>query len=197
MNLYSDSLVCLEAKTGKLVWYFQLIHHDLWEYDAATPPILGDITVDGKKIKAVFASNKAGFLYVFDRVTGKPVWPIEERPVPKSNTPGEETWPTQPFPTKPPAYDRQGFTEADLIDYTPELHQKALEMASQYVLGPLFTPPSLRSDEPGGKKGTLAMPTDWGARQLEHRRLRSGYWHLLCGLGDPAGDLRAGQGHRS
>jgi glucose dehydrogenase len=162
-NLYSESIVCLDAKTGKLVWYYQLIHHDLWEYDAATPPVLGDITVDGKKIKAVFASNKAGFLYVFDRVTGKPVWPIEERPVPKSDVPGEETWPTQPIPTKPPAYDRQGFTEADLIDFTPELHKRALEIASQYVMGPLFTPPSLRSSEPGGKKGTLAMPTDWGA----------------------------------
>ena len=142
-NLYSDSLVCLNAKTGKLVWYFQMVHHDLWDYDSATPPVLGDITVDGKRIKAVIASNKTGFLYVFDRVTGKPVWPIEERPVPQSDTPGEETWPTQPFPTKPPAFDRQGFTDDDLIDFTPELHQKALEIASHYVLGPLFTPPSL------------------------------------------------------
>jgi quinoprotein glucose dehydrogenase len=162
-NLYSESIVCLDAKTGKLVWYYQLIHHDLWEYDAATPPVLGDITVDGKKIKAVFASNKVGFLYVFDRVTGKPVWPIEERPVPKSDMPGEETWPTQPFPTKPPAYDRQGFSEDDLIDFTPELHKRALEIANRYVMGPLFTPPSLVSPEPGGKKGTIAMPTDWGA----------------------------------
>jgi quinoprotein glucose dehydrogenase len=163
MNLYSNSLLCLNAKTGKLVWQFQLIHHDLWEYDTATPPILGDITVNGKKIKAVIASNKTGFLYVFDRKTGKPVWPIEERPVPKSDVPGEEAWPTQPFPTKPPAYDRQGFTEADLIDYTPELHQKALEIASRYVMGPLFTPPTVISDEPNGKRGTLVMPGGWGA----------------------------------
>src|SRR5580704_12010453 len=160
MNLHSDSLVALNAKTGKLVWYFQLIHHDIWEYDAATPPILGDITVDGKRIKAVIASNKTGFLYVFDRVTGKPVWPIEERPVPQSNVPGEETSPTQPFPTKPPAIDRQGISEDDLIDFTPELHQKALAIASQYKLGPLFTPPFLMAD---GKKGTLAMPSAWGA----------------------------------
>ena len=159
-NLYSDSLLCLNAKTGKLVWYFQMVHHDLWDYDSATPPVLGDITVDGKRIKAVIASNKTGFLYVFDRVTGKPVWPIEERPVPQSTTPGEETWPTQPFPTKPPAFDRQGFTADDLIDFTPELHQKALEFASHYVLGPLFTPPSLMAD---GKKGTLAMPSAWGS----------------------------------
>ena len=162
-NLYSDSLVCLDANTGKLVWYFQLIHHDLWEYDAATPPILGDITVDGKRIKAVIASNKTGFLYVFDRVTGKPVWPIEERPVPKSTVQGEEAWPTQPFPTKPPAFDRQGFSEADLIDYTPELHKKALEIAGHYFMGPLFTPPSVRSDDPNGKKGTLVQPGGWGS----------------------------------
>lgn len=163
MNLYSDSLVCLNARTGKVVWYFQLIHHDLWEYDAATPPILGDIKVDGKLIKAVIASNKTGFLYVFDRATGKPVWPIEERPVPKSDVPGEEAWPTQPFPTKPPAYDRQGFSESDLIDYTPELHKQAMEIASHYQMGPLFTPPTLRSADPDGKKGTAALPSDWGS----------------------------------
>jgi len=162
-NLYSDSLVCLDAKTGKVVWYYQLIHHDLWEYDAATPPILGDITVDGKRVKAVIASNKTGFLYVFDRVTGKPVWPIEERPVPKSTVPGEEAWPTQPFPTKPPPIDRQGFSEADLIDFTPELHKEALEIASHYVMGPLFTPPIVIDDSPNGKKGVLALPSDWGA----------------------------------
>jgi quinoprotein glucose dehydrogenase len=162
-NLYSDSLLCLNVKTGKLVWHFQMIHHDLWEYDSATPPILGDITVGGKRIKAVIASNKTGFLYVFDRVTGKPVWPIEERPVPKSTVPGEEAWPTQPFPTKPPAYDRQGITEADLIDFTPELHKQALEIASHYTLGPLFTPPTLRSDDPDGKRGTFVTPGGWGA----------------------------------
>lgn len=162
-NLYADSLVVLNAKTGKLVWHFQMVHHGLWEYDSATPPVLGDITVDGKKIKAVMASNKTGFLYVFDRVTGKPVWPIEERPVPKSTIPGEETWPTQPFPTRPPAFDQQGSSEADLIDYTPELHAKALEIASHYVMGPLFTPPIIRSDDPNGKRGTLEIPGGWGA----------------------------------
>jgi len=159
-NLFSDSLVVLNVKTGKLVWYFQMVHHDLWDYDSATAPVLGDITVNGKRIKAVMASNKTGFLYVFDRVTGKPVWPIEERSVPQSNTPGEETWPTQPFPTKPPAFDRQGFTADDLIDFTPELHKKALDIASHYVMGPLFTPPSLLTAE---KKGTLALPGAWGS----------------------------------
>ena len=151
-------------KTGKLVWHYQLIHHDLWEYDAATPPILGDITVDGKKIRAVIAANKTGFLYVFDRVTGKPVWPIEERPVPKSTVQGEEAWPTQPFPTKPPAFDRQGFSEADLIDYTPELHQKAdrnREPLTSWVRS--LRRPSVKSTEPGGKRGTLVLPGGWGA----------------------------------
>ena len=163
INLYSDSLVCLDVKTGKLVWHYQLIHHDLWEYDAATPPLLADLTVDGKRIKAVIASNKTGFLYVFDRVAGKPIWPIEERPAPKSTVPGEEAWPTQPFPTKPPPYDRQGVTEADLIDFTPELHKQALEIVSHYIMGPLFTPPSLRSQEQDGNRGTLVLPGGWGA----------------------------------
>ena len=153
----------MDVKNGKLVWYYQLIHHDLWEYDAATPPVISDLTVDGKKIKAVIASNKTGFLYVFDRVTGKPVWPIEERPVPKSTVPGEEAWPTQPFPTKPPPYDRQGFSESDLIDFTPELHKQAVEIASHYIMGPLYTPPSLRSDGADGKKGTLVLPGGWGS----------------------------------
>jgi quinoprotein glucose dehydrogenase len=102
-------------------------------------------------------------LYVFDRVTGKPVWPIEERPVPKSTVLGEEAYPTQPFPTKPPPYDRQGVSESDLIDFTPELHKQALEIVSHYVMGPLYTPPSVRSDEPDGKKGTLVLPGGWGS----------------------------------
>jgi quinoprotein glucose dehydrogenase len=162
-NLYADSLVCLNGKTGKVVWYYQLIHHDLWEYDSSSAPVLGDVTVDGKKIKAVFATNKNAFLYSFDRVTGKPIWPIEERPVPKSDVPGEEAWPTQPFPSKPVPFDRQGVSESDLIDYTPELHKQALEIASHYVMGPIYTPPTLRSSDPDGKKGTLALPSDWGA----------------------------------
>ena len=116
--------MALDAKTGKRVWHFQMVHHDLWEYDNVGPPTLGDITVNGRRIKAVMQPNKNGFLYVLDRTNGKPVWPIEERPVPQSNVPGERTSPTQPFPTKPPAFDRQGFTEDDLIDFTPELHAR-------------------------------------------------------------------------
>ena len=162
-NLYSDSLVALNIKTGKLMWHFQTVHHDLWDYDVASPPVLGEIKVDGKRIKAVMQASKTGFLYVFDRETGKPVWPIEERPVPQSTIPGEATSATQPFPTKPPAFDRQGLSEDDLIDFTPELHKEALEISKQYVLGPMFTPPSLISDELDGKKGTLVMPGVWGS----------------------------------
>ena len=162
-NLYSDSLVCLNARTGKLVWYYQTVHHDLWDYDLASPPILGDINVGGRPIKAVIQASKTGFLFVFDRETGKPVWPIEERPVPQSKMPGEETSPTQPFPTKPAPFDRQGITEDDLINFTPALHEEALQIARQYVFGPMFTPPSLLSNEPGGTKGTLELPGVWGS----------------------------------
>ena len=162
-NLYSDSLVALDAKSGARVWHFQIVHHDLWEYDNVGPAILGDITVNGRRIKAVMQPNKNGFLYVLNRVTGEPVWPIVERPVPSSAVPGESAWATQPFPTKPPAFDRQGVTEDDLIDFTPELRRKALEYVKPYVLGPLYTPPSIRSDDADGKKGTLTIPGAWGA----------------------------------
>jgi quinoprotein glucose dehydrogenase len=170
-NLYSNALVALDAKTGRKVWHFQMVHHDLWEYDNVGPPTLADLTVEGRRIKAVIQPNKNGFLYVLDRTNGKPVWPIEERPMPKSTIPGEQTSPTQPIPTKPPAFDRQGFTEADVIDFTPELHERAMEVARQYVLGPLYTPPTLLS--PNGTKGTMTSPGAWGA----------GNWHT--GAYDP------------
>ncbi len=134
-NLFSDSIVCLDAKTGKRIWYYQLIHHELWDYDIPAAPILLDITVDGKKIKALAQVNKSAFAFVFDRTNGKPVWPIEEKPVPQGNAPGEWYSPTQPFPTKPAAFDRQGVTEADLADYTPEIKAAALKVASQYHAG--------------------------------------------------------------
>jgi glucose dehydrogenase len=162
-NLYSNTLVALDAKTGRKVWHFQMVHHDLWEYDTVGPATLGDITVNGRRIKAVMQPSKTGFLYVFDRKTGEPVWPIVERPVPQSTVPGEVTAATQPFPTKPPPFDRQGFTEDDLIDFTPELRARAREAAKNFVFGPLFTPPTIRSEEPGGKRGTLTMPGGWGS----------------------------------
>jgi quinoprotein glucose dehydrogenase len=160
-NLFGNTLVCIDAMTGKRVWHFQTVHHDLWEYDLAAAPVLGDISVGGKKIKAVMQASKAGFLYVFDRVNGKPVWPIEERPVPQSSMPGEHTSRTQPFPTKPAPFDRQGLSKADLIDW-PGFKEKALAKADSFVMGPIFTPPVL-IDSAKGIKGTLQLPGIWGA----------------------------------
>jgi quinoprotein glucose dehydrogenase len=162
-NLFADSLVCLDAKSGKRVWHFQTVHHNLWEWENVGPAMLGDIAVDGRRIKAVMQPNKNGFLFVLDRTNGKPVWPIEERPVPQSNVAGEKTSPTQPFPTKPPAFDRQGVTDADLIDYTPELKERARAIAKEFVTGPMFTPPSITTEEPGTNRGTLMQPGSWGA----------------------------------
>ena len=159
-NLFGNSLVCLDAKTGKRIWHYQLTHHELWDYDIPTAPILVDITVGGKRIKAVAQVTKQAFTYVFDRVTGEPVWPIEERPVPQSDVPGEKTSPTQPFPTKPPPFDRQGVTLDDLIDFTPELRSEAIRIASEYKLGPLFTPPILGGSD--GFRGVLMLPTATG-----------------------------------
>src|SRR5690242_14439721 len=132
--------------------------------DIPCAPILTDITVNGRTVKAVAQPTKQAFLYVFDRVTGQPVWPMEERPVPQSDVPGEKTWPTQPFPTKPPAYDRQGVSEDDLIDFTPELRAEALKLVSKYKIGPIFTPPVVSKVE--GPLGTLIAPgvlggTNW------------------------------------
>jgi quinoprotein glucose dehydrogenase len=161
-NLYSSSLVCVDATTGKRVWHYQIVHHDLFDYDNPAAPILVDITVDGKPIKAVAQITKQSFVYVFDRVTGRPVWPIEERPVPPSTVPGEKAAATQPFPSRPPAYDRQGITEDDLIDFTPELRAKALEIVKNYVIGPVFTPPSVAGPGPNDKKGTIELPGSVG-----------------------------------
>jgi glucose dehydrogenase len=149
-NLFADSLVCLDGATGKRVWHFQIVHHGLWDYDVPAAPNLVDITVSGKKIKAVAQVTKQGLCFVFDRRTGKPVWPIEERAVPPSKVPGELTARTQPFPTRPPPYERQGIREAYLIDFTPELRKEAREILKGYEYGPLYTPPSL--------KGTINLP---------------------------------------
>jgi quinoprotein glucose dehydrogenase len=159
-NLFSDSLVCLDARTGKRIWHFQLVHHDVWDMDITAAPILTDINVDGRGIKAVAAVTKQGFTYVFDRVTGKPVWPIVERPVPQSDVPGEKTAATQPFPTKPPAFEKQGTSLDDAIDFTPAMKAEAQKILSQYKLGPLFTPPIVTDTD--GKKGTLLSPSHVG-----------------------------------
>ena len=135
-NLYSDSLVALDIKTGKMIWHQQLVHHDIWDYDLPPHPILIDITVDGQQIPAVVQLSKQAFAYVFDRRNGKPVWPLEEKPVTQTDLPGEWTAPTQPFPTKPPAFDLQGVTENDLIDFTPELRAEAIKAIQQFKFGP-------------------------------------------------------------
>jgi quinoprotein glucose dehydrogenase len=155
-NLFGNSLVCLDAKTGKRVWHYQVIHHDLWDWDLNSAPVLLDITVGGRKIKAVAQVSKQAFTYVFDRVTGQPVWPIEERPVPAGDVPGEWYSPTQPFPTKPPPYDQQGVTIDDLIDFTPELRAEAIEIIGKYRYGHMFTPPSIAGGR-DGKQGTLQV----------------------------------------
>jgi quinoprotein glucose dehydrogenase len=160
-NLFANSLVAVRCDTGQRVWHYQLVHHDLWDYDLPAAPVLADITVDGRRIKAVVQITKQAFAFVFDRVTGQPVWPIEERPVPESATPGEQTSPTQPFPTKPPAFDRQGVTVDDLIDFTPELKAAALEIVKNYVIGPMFTPPSIKGDG-SDTKGTIQLPGSVG-----------------------------------
>lgn len=161
-NLFTQSIVCVDAETGERIWHFQLTHHGLWDYDPPSAPILMDIEVDGRPIKAVAQLTKQSWAYVFDRETGEPVWPIVERPVPQSNVPGERTAPTQPFPTKPPPYDRQGATVDNLIDFTPELRAEALEIVSRYTIGPLYTPPSVREDGPDGNLGTIQLPGSGG-----------------------------------
>ena len=143
-GLYGESLVCLDVMTGKKVWHYQLVHHGLWDYDPPAAPNLIDITVDGKPIKAVAQVTKQAFVYVFDRVTGQPVWPIEEQPVPPSSIPGERASKTQPVPTRPAPFDIQSARDEDLIALTPEIHQEAVAIASRYDRGGLFTPPSLR-----------------------------------------------------
>ena len=166
-NLFSQSLVAVDAETGERIWHYQTVHHGLWDYDPPAAPILMDILVDGEPVKAVTQLTKQGFAFVFDRKTGAPVWEIEERPVPPSTVPGEIASPTQPFPTRPAPFDRQGATEDNLIDFTPELRAQALEIFNLYVTGPLFTPPSVRDESPGGTLGTIQLPGSQGGADLQ------------------------------
>jgi quinoprotein glucose dehydrogenase len=159
-NLFAESLVAVEIKTGKRKWHYQLVHHGIWDFDIPCAPILMDIVVNGKTIKAVAQPTKQNWVYVFDRATGEPVWPIEERLVPQGDVPGEWYSPTQPFVTRPPAFDRQGVTMDDLIDFTPELRAEAVKLVSRYKLGPIFTPPIVSRWE--GPLATLTLPTATG-----------------------------------
>ncbi|MBP6716820.1 MAG: PQQ-binding-like beta-propeller repeat protein, partial [Acidobacteria bacterium] len=166
-NLFSSSLVCLDAKTGKRVWHQQLVHHDIWDRDNPTQPILGDITVGGRKIEAVVQLTKQAYAFVFDRVTGKPVWPINEVPAEASDVPGEKAAATQPVPAKPAPFDRVGATVDDLIDFTPELRAEAIKQLAKVRFGKTpFTPPSL-ANAPDGTVGTLTVPGALGGANWE------------------------------
>jgi quinoprotein glucose dehydrogenase len=159
-GLFGESLVAVDLHSGKRKWHYQFVHHGIWDMDIPCAPILTDITVNGRTVRAIAQPTKQAFLYVLDRTTGKPIWPIEERPVEQSTVPGEKTSATQPFPTKPPAYDRQGSSVDDLIDFTPELRAQALKLVAQYKMGPIFTPPVVSKRE--GPLGTLAMAVNSG-----------------------------------
>jgi len=159
-NVFAESLVCVDLKTGVRKWHYQFVHHPIWDMDMSSAPILANINVNGTAIKAVAQPSKQGFLYVLDRVTGKPVWPIEERPVEKGDVPGEWYAPTQPFPTKPPIYSRNGVLVDDLIDFTPEMREQAKKIASRYKLGPVYTPPVVSKVD--GPLATLTLGTASG-----------------------------------
>jgi quinoprotein glucose dehydrogenase len=160
-GLFGESIVAVDLRTGQRKWHYQLVHHGIWDFDIPCAPILADITINGRTVKALAQPTKQAFLYVFDRVTGQPVWPIEERPVPKGDVPGEWYAPTQPFVTKPPAYDRQGVQVDNLIDFTPELRADAVKLVAKYKIGPIFTPPVVSQID--GPLGTLmgAFATNW------------------------------------
>jgi len=166
-NLFGESLVCLDARTGKRLWHYQLVHHGLWDYDPPTAPILATIRPGGRARDVVVQLTKQGFTFVFDRATGEPIFPIEERVVPRSDVPGERSSPTQPFPTRPAPFAKQGFTEDDVIDFTPEVKRLALAEVRQYRTGPLYTPPSLQ--------GTITAPgaiggAGWGGGAIDPAR---------------------------
>ena len=182
-NLFSQSIVALDAATGERVWHFQTVHHGIWDYDPPAAPVLVDLVVDGREIPAVAQITKQTFTFVFDRRTGEPVWPIEERPVPQTDVPGERTAPTQPFPTKPPPYDRQGVDPDSLIDFTPELRAEAEEILAQLHYGPLYEPPTVPVD--GGTQGTLMVPGSLGGANWPGGALdpASGYLYVQSATG--------------
>jgi quinoprotein glucose dehydrogenase len=201
-GLFANSVVAVDLETGKRLWHYQVTHHDIWNYDLPSAPALVDMTVNGRPVKGLVQLTKQGYAYVLDRVTGQPVWPIEERPVPASDVPGEHAWPTQPHPTKPAAYDYQGYNENDLIDFTPELRAEAIKVAKQYRLGPVFTPPS--EIKPNGTKGTWYNPGGTGGSLWQSGGFDpdTNYFYIPSKAGpgvtsvqnDPKSDLRFSRG---
>src|SRR5262249_26747846 len=156
-NLFSDSLVCLDIRTGKMIWYYQLVHHDIWDFDMPPHPTLIDLHVHRNPGQTLVELSNQSLAHALDRITGRPVWPFDERPVPQTDAKGEWTSPTQPFPTKPPAFDHQGVSADNIIDFTPALKQTALQLLESYKIGPLFTPPPA-STGPAGSKGLIQVP---------------------------------------
>jgi quinoprotein glucose dehydrogenase len=201
-NLFANSIVCIDLENGKLIWHYQITHHDIWNYDLPSAPALVNMTIGGKDVKALVQLTKQAYAYVLDRVTGQPVWPFEERPAPASDVPGERAWPTQPHPTKPPAYDYQGYVESDLVDFTPELRAEAVRIAEQYRLGPVFTPPS--EIKPNGTKGTWYNPGGTGGSLWQGGGFdpETSYFYIPSKTGpgiitvvnDPKSDLRFSRG---
>jgi quinoprotein glucose dehydrogenase len=179
-NLFAETLVCLDAATGARKWHYQIVHHGLWDYDLPAAPILTTITVDRRRVDAVVQLTKQGFAFVFDRVSGTPVWPIDERPVPPSDVAGEHAWKTQPFPSRPPAFSEQGVSLEDAFDLTPALRDAARAELSKYRLGPLYTPPSMQ--------GTVMRPgviggANWGGGAFDPA---TGYLYVKSSSNTPA-----------
>lgn len=165
-NLFSTSLIALDVRTGERVWHYQMVHHDIWNYDNPTVPVLLDVNLPGRgQIPAIAQVTKQSFVYAFNRLTGEPLWPIEEREVPASIVPGEQLSPTQPFPTRPAPFDIQGVTVDDLVDWTPELRQQAVNAFADYQMGPLFNPP-IHRDNPLGKRGAMFCPGGGGGANI-------------------------------
>ena len=165
-NLYGTSLIALDVKTGERVWHQQLVKHDIWNYDTPTAPVLMDVTIDGEEVPIVVQSTKQNFAYTYNRVTGEPIWPVVDTPVPASDVPGEKLAETQPFPTKPAAYGMQGLTHDDLIDYTPELRAAAIDALKEHKIGPLFNPP-LHADNDQGYRAAYWCPGDGGGTNID------------------------------
>ena len=196
-SLFSESLVAVDLTTGKRKWHYQLTHHGIWDHDIPCAPILADLNINGKVVKAVAQATKQGWVYVFDRATGQPVWPIEERPVEKGEVPGENYSPTQPFVSKPPPFERQGVAIDDLIDFTPELRAEAVKLVSRYKIGPLFTPPVVSKWE--GPLATLMLPNVTGGANWQGGSLdpETNIFYIFSNTNVSALGLAPGDGQKS